>query len=170
MPSVFTVDGPSCPWVLKKGKSFKGCYQSERAARRAAKKGWRATYSRPPGVTMRGLGSSEKDHARAAKSLLNDAWTDLERMPPTCRGGIVIAARALGYAQKAQSELASIDNRRRRHLLTDLYGSANYAANAAWKTINHFAGICDAPYPRTRDVPMFSRGKMVRELKKRRRR
>jgi len=168
MPSVFTVDGPTCPWVLKKGKSFKGCYQSERAARRAARGGWSVMYSRPPGVSMRGLGSAEKDHTQRAKKLLQDAWTDLERMPQTCYGGILMAARAKGYVERASAHLNAIVDRATRKRINNLYGSRNYASRAIQETIQFYASVCDAPYSKVDDRPLFSRAKMARELKRHR--
>jgi hypothetical protein len=71
MPSVFTVEGARCPWMLKKGRKFKGCYDSERAARRAAGGGWKVAFSRPPGVPM---GSSEAHQAIIDRLELHGDW------------------------------------------------------------------------------------------------
>jgi hypothetical protein len=103
------------------------------------------------------LGAPTDFHAARAKRLLDQAWLDLERMPPTCSGGIRLAARAHGYAQRAQAHLAAIDDRREREAHTHLYGSANRASNAAQKAINFFAMVCEAPHSETRDRPLTSR-------------
>lgn len=85
MPSVFTVDGPSCPWVLKKGTKYKGCYQSEGAARRAAKRGWSVVFSRPPGVTMQGLQGAPKDHMSSAEYRLKKAYEHAAKIDTAAR-------------------------------------------------------------------------------------
>jgi hypothetical protein len=112
-----------------------------------------------------------------AQHELDKAWGDLERMPPTCRGGITLAARALGYAERAQGHLASIEDPRIREEHTKIFGSANRAAQAAHETVQFFAGVCEAPGREAGERPLFSRAKVAREeaareaaLKRKRRR
>jgi len=80
MPSVFTVEG-ACPWMLKKGRKVKGCYQSEAAANRAAGSGWRPVFSRPLGVPMGrgGLGLPRCEHEEWAYTDLRIAQAHLEQ-------------------------------------------------------------------------------------------
>jgi hypothetical protein len=61
MPSVFTLTGPRCTWLLAKGqvghRKFTGCYETRTQAERAAERegpGWVAIAARPPGVPMQG--------------------------------------------------------------------------------------------------------------------
>jgi hypothetical protein len=105
------------------------------------------------------LGESTDFHAARAKKLLDDSWRDIERMPPTCRGGVVMAARAFANAERAQGHLASIGDRRERAEHTELYGSANRASKAAWEAVQFFASVCEAPYSKTRKQPLTSRRK-----------
>jgi hypothetical protein len=108
----------------------------------------------------RSLGSPESDHIASAKKLVDDAWLDLERMPPTCEGGITLASRAFANAQRAQAHLQSVDDRALRKKHTKLYGLANRASNAAWETITFFKTTCKAPYPKAGERPLFSRGRL----------
>jgi len=61
MPSVFTLTGPRCTWLIAKGpvdrRQFTGCYGTRVEAERAAERegpNWTAIASRPPGVPLRG--------------------------------------------------------------------------------------------------------------------
>jgi len=110
-----------------------------------------------------GLGSSDATHVAAAQHLVNEAWGDLERMPPTCRGGIAMAARALGSAERAKGHLDSIESGSARAENNETFGLANRASRAAHETLEFFAGTCAAPYDSTKRVPLFSRGKIAAE-------
>ena len=109
------------------------------------------------------LGSADATHVYAARDLVNKAWGDLERMPPTCRGGIEMASRALGYAERAKGHLDSIEGEGTRAGNNETFGLANRATRAANETLNFFAGTCAAPYDTTKRVPLFSRGKIAAE-------
>lgn len=109
------------------------------------------------------LGSADATHVYAAKHLVNQAWGDLERMPPTCRGGIEMASRALGYAERAKGHLDSIEGEGTRAGSNETFGLANQATRAANATLNFFAGTCTAPYDSSKRVPLFSRGKIAAE-------
>ena len=108
---------------------------------------------------LRGLGSPDSTHVDAARHNVNAAWNDLERMPPTCRGGIEVASRVLGYAEKAQAHLSSIEDPSMRAANTKLFGYANLAAKAAHETVQFFAGTCEAPGRAAGERPLFSRAK-----------
>jgi hypothetical protein len=108
-------------------------------------------------MKRRGLGGDDVDHLARAANYVQKAWLDLERMPPTCEGGIRIASRAFSYAERAQAELSAVEDRQLRARHSETFRQANSASNAAWETINFYAGICRAPYNQTRKVPMFSR-------------
>lgn len=109
------------------------------------------------------FGSSDATHVAMAQRLVNDAWADLERMPPTCRGGIEVAARALGSAERAKGHLDSIAGEGTRAGNNETFGLANRAARAANETLSFFAGACKAEYDSTKRVPLFSRGKIMAE-------
>lgn len=107
----------------------------------------------------RGLSGSDEFHVDAAKKSIDAAWLDLERMPPTCEGGIRLATRAYAAAQEAKAHLWAIDDRQAH---TELFGDANRATTAAWKTVNHFAGVCRAPNREAAKRPLFSRDRRKR--------
>lgn len=109
------------------------------------------------------FGSSDATHVAMAQRLVNDAWVDLERMPPTCRGGISVAARALGSAERAKGHLDSIEGEGTRAGNNETFGLANRASRAAHETLEFFAGACTAAYDSTKRVPLFSRGKIIAE-------
>jgi hypothetical protein len=74
MPSVFALE-QACPWQLKKGHKIKGCFMSQREAKRAAGSGWKASFNAPPGVP-RSMGAA--DWPRAGQRLLTPSgkrWT-----------------------------------------------------------------------------------------------
>lgn len=112
------------------------------------------------------FGSSDSTHVGAAKHLVDQAWVDLERMPPTCRGGIEIASRALAHAERAKGHLDSIEDRGVREHNNEVFGMANRASNHAHETLQFFAGTCTAPYDATKRVPLFSRGKIAAEAER----
>lgn len=105
----------------------------------------------------RGLGLSAADHLTQAKRLVNDAWNDLERLPPTCEGGINIAARALASVTEAGTHLASIEDRNTREANHELYGDKNRAGAAAWKAIQFYARTCKAPHAKASKRPLSRR-------------
>ena len=107
----------------------------------------------------RGLGSPDGHHASQGAKLTADAWRDLERMPPTCEGGIQLASRALANANRAQAHLQSIGGRTERERFSDVFGDANRAAHAANKTLNFFARTCKVSGRKAADRPLFSRHK-----------
>lgn len=105
----------------------------------------------------RGLGSSAADHITQAKRLVNEAWNDLERLPPTCEGGISLAARALANASEAGTHLNAVENRDVRDAHHELYADKNRAGAAAWKAINFFARTCKAPHGKAAKRPLSRR-------------
>jgi hypothetical protein len=120
-------------------------------------------------MRKRPLGSFDADHVAQARHNVKEAWDALERMPPTCYGGIQTAARALAYAERAQGQLASIEDRKVREDHTEIFGAANRAAKAAHETVQFFAGVCQAPGREAGDRPLFSRARDESARKRKRR-
>lgn len=113
----------------------------------------------------RHLGAAVEVHAASAKKAIDDAWLDLERMPPTCRGAITLAARALGNAERGLAHAWSIEDRQERESRSGLFASGNHAVKAAWETIQFLSATCDAPHRQAAERPLFSRasGKYKKE-------
>jgi hypothetical protein len=105
------------------------------------------------------LAGSDDYHVAQAERLINDAWVDLERMPPTCEGGIVLSSRARANAERAAVHLQAITDREVREQHTKLFGLAHRAADAATKTVTFFSHTCKAPHREAADRPLFSRRK-----------
>lgn len=110
-----------------------------------------------------GLGASDSDHASVAKNHINEAWRDLERMPPTCEGGIQTAARALASAERGLSHLHSIEGGGTRTENNEAFGLGNRAAQAASQTLNFFSRVCKADHRAAGERPLYSRGKVAAE-------
>ena len=110
----------------------------------------------------RALASPAEDHIEAATRLVHEAWVDLERMPPTCSGGIALASRAYANVREAQAHLQSVSDRKIREENSELYGLANQGGRAALETLNFFKHTCKAPHGEARERPLYSRAKLKR--------
>jgi len=110
-----------------------------------------------------GLGASDSDHASVGTRHINDAWRDLERMPPTCEGGIQVASQALANAQRGMAHLQAIEGEGTRAGHNEAFGLGNRATRAADETLRFFARVCKAPHGEARERPLFSRGKIAAE-------
>jgi hypothetical protein len=82
MPSVMTIEGPECKYVITRGeygrRSFHGCFSTKTSANKAAKRrgrGWRVVFSRPPGVPMGG-----QDHKSMCWDLHDKVWKAHKRV------------------------------------------------------------------------------------------
>jgi hypothetical protein len=114
----------------------------------------------------RSLGEPDDVHVAAAQHAIAEAWNDLERMPPTCYGGIRMASRALANAEKGLAHAWAISyGARAQH--NELFGLGNKATKAAWDTIQFFGSVCEAPNRAAADRPLFSRVKYKKELEAR---
>jgi hypothetical protein len=107
----------------------------------------------------RGFGSSEATHLTQAKQLVSSAYNDLERLPPTCEGGVQVAARAYGSVREARAHLDAIETRTLRADNDDLFGMLNIADKAAWDALRFFSTTCKAPHREAAERPTTSRAK-----------
>lgn len=112
-----------------------------------------------------GLGSADDIHLAEAKQEINQAWDTLERMPPTCEGGIQMASRAHALAERGIASAHSIEDRATREANTDLFGLGNRALTASWETVRFYAQTCKAPHREAADRPLFSRAKFLAEMR-----
>lgn len=110
-----------------------------------------------------GLGASDSDHAAVGRRHIDDAWMNLERMPPTCEGGIQVASRALASAERGLAHLHAIEGEGTRAGNNESFGLGNRATHAAGQTLDFFSRVCKAPYGESREVPLFSRSKVAAE-------
>jgi len=110
-----------------------------------------------------GFGASDSDHASVGARHIADAWVDLERMPPTCEGGIQVASRALANAERGLAHLHAIEDAGARANRNDVFGLGNRAAKAADQTLTFFSRVCKALHGEARERPLFSRGKVATE-------
>lgn len=117
----------------------------------------------------RGLGSSEAVHLDAAKHALKEVWTDLERMPSTCEGGIMVTARAVERMGEARAHLNTLTQQQRADN-SDLFGQLNYVSNALHETSQFYSRSCVAPGRAASERPLFSRGRRATEIAERARR
>lgn len=111
----------------------------------------------------RGLGSPEASHLEAAKHALKEVWTDLERMPATCEGGIMVTTRAVERVGEARAHLNTL-TRQQRANNSDLFGQLNYVSSALHTTSQFYSRSCAAPGRAASDRPLFSRSRRATEM------
>ena len=104
--------------------------------------------------SARALGLNDPDHAVQAQKSIDAAWVDLERMPPTCEGGVMLAARAYANAEKGMAHAWAITDRAKHE---KMFGLGNRALKASWETLQFFALSCKAPHGVASERPLFSR-------------
>lgn len=117
----------------------------------------------------RGLGSPEATHVEAAKHALKEIWTDLERMPSTCEGGIMVTTRAVERMGEARAHLNTLTQQQRANN-TDLFGQLNYVSKALHETSQFYGRSCVAPGRVAGERPLFSRSRREAEALERARR